>query len=141
MTLYLLPDLNFQLRPQLLKMKPGTRIVSHMWDMGEWEPDEAFTVEGNEAFLWIVPAPVAGRWHVREGTAAGKATSTLTQQFQRDRRHAHAARQDAAVARRVRRRARRSASRSSIPMAPSAALRAQVDGNALVGTTCASPAT
>ncbi len=66
-TLYLLPELNQQLRPQLLAMKPGTRIVSHMWDMGEWEPDEAFAADGSEAFLWIVPARVAGRWKLSDG--------------------------------------------------------------------------
>ena len=65
-TLYLLPDLNQQLRPQLLALKPGTRIVSHMWDMGEWEPDEAFATDGSEAFLWIVPARVAGKWQLRD---------------------------------------------------------------------------
>lgn len=65
-TLYLLPELNQQLRPQLLAMKPGTRIVSHMWDMGEWEPDEAFAADGSEAFLWIVPARVAGRWKLTD---------------------------------------------------------------------------
>src|SRR6185295_3767423 len=54
-TLYLLPDLNQQLRPQLLAMKPGTRIVSHLWDMGEWEADDAVRLEQSEAFLWIVP--------------------------------------------------------------------------------------
>lgn len=66
-TLYLLPELNQQLRPQLLAMKPGTRIVSYMWDMGEWEPDEAFAVDGSEAFLWVVPARVAGRWALSDG--------------------------------------------------------------------------
>ena len=80
-TLYLLPELNFQLRPQLLKMKPGTRIVSYMWDMGEWEPDDVFTVEGNDAYLWFVPASVAGRWLVRSGSWEGELS--LTQQFQR----------------------------------------------------------
>lgn len=65
-TMYLLPDLNQQLRPQLLAMKPGTRIVSHMWDMAEWEPDEAFSADGSEAFLWIVPAQVAGRWKLAD---------------------------------------------------------------------------
>ena len=54
-TLYLLPDLNQQLRPQMLRMKPGTRVVSHIWDMGEWEPDEAIRSSETEAFLWIVP--------------------------------------------------------------------------------------
>jgi SAM-dependent methyltransferase len=82
-TLYLLPDLNFQLRPQLLKMKPGTRIVSHMWDMGEWEADEEFKVEGSDAYLWVVPAPVAGRWVVRDERGFFEGEIALTQQFQR----------------------------------------------------------
>lgn len=82
-TLYLLPDLNFQLRPQLLKMKPGTRIVSHMWDMGEWEADEEFKVEGSDAYLWVVPAPVAGRWAVRDERGFFEGEIALTQHFQR----------------------------------------------------------
>jgi hypothetical protein len=82
-TLYLLPDLNYQLRPQLLRMKPGTRIVSHMWDMGEWESDEAFEVDGSAAYLWIVPAPVAGRWKLEADRFAPETRIELTQQFQR----------------------------------------------------------
>lgn len=82
-TLYLLPDLNYQLRPQLLQMKPGTRIVSHMWDMGEWESDETFIVEGNSAYLWIVPAQVAGRWKLDADRFAPDTQIELTQQFQR----------------------------------------------------------
>jgi Methyltransferase domain len=82
-TLYLLPDLNYQLRPQLLQMKPGTRIVSHMWDMGEWEPDDTFTVEGNAAYVWIVPAQVAGRWKLDADRFAPNTEIALTQQFQR----------------------------------------------------------
>jgi SAM-dependent methyltransferase len=81
-TLYLLPDLNYQLRPTLLRMKPGTRIVSHMWDMGEWEPDDAFKVEASEAFLWVVPAQVAGRWQVRDDRG-WEGELRLTQEFQR----------------------------------------------------------
>jgi len=81
-TMYLLPDLNFQLRPQLLKMKPGTRVVSHMWDMGEWEPDEEFVAAGSEAFLWIVPAQVAGRWTLRD-ESGWEAEASITQRFQR----------------------------------------------------------
>jgi hypothetical protein len=81
-TLYLLPDLNYQLRPQLLKMKPGTRVVSHAWDMGEWEPDEAFVVEGAEGFLWIVPANVAGRWEFRDDRLF-EGVADITQRFQR----------------------------------------------------------
>jgi SAM-dependent methyltransferase len=82
LTLYLLPDLNYQLRPRILSMKPGTRVVSHAWDMGEWEPDEAFKVEANEAFLWIVPARVTGRWSLRD-EGGWTAEIAVTQEFQR----------------------------------------------------------
>jgi SAM-dependent methyltransferase len=60
-TMYLLPAVNRRLRPQLLELKPGTRIVSHDFDLGEWQPDRKTTVRKN-VFLWIVPAKVAGRW-------------------------------------------------------------------------------
>ncbi len=82
-TLYLLPELNQQLRPQILKMKAGTRVVSHAFHMGEWEPDEAFQVEGREAFVWIVPASVAGRWTLKDDRGQLDATLDLVQQFQR----------------------------------------------------------
>jgi SAM-dependent methyltransferase len=60
-TMYLLPNVNRRLRPQLLALKPGTRIVAHDFDLGEWKPDRVTTIRKN-VFLWIVPAPVAGRW-------------------------------------------------------------------------------
>ncbi|MDQ6618189.1 MAG: class I SAM-dependent methyltransferase [Pseudomonadota bacterium] len=82
-TLYLLPALNLQLRPQILKMKPGTRVVSHAFHMGEWEPDEAFQVESRDGYFWIVPANVAGRWNVRDERGTLDVTLDLTQQFQR----------------------------------------------------------
>lgn len=82
-TMYLLPDLNYQLRPQLLAMKPGTRIVSHMWDMGEWEPDEAMAIGDSRAFLWRVPAPVAGRWSLADDPGFFKLDVDLVQKFQR----------------------------------------------------------
>ena len=82
-TLYLLPDLNQQLRSQLLKMKPGTRVVSHLWDMGEWEPDDTLRAGDNEAFVWIVPAAVGGRWRVPEGNGLWEAQIDITQRFQR----------------------------------------------------------
>lgn len=63
-TLYLLPDLNLRLRPTLLQMKPGTRVVAHAFDMAEWQPDETATAAGANAFLWIVPAAVQGGWSV-----------------------------------------------------------------------------
>ena len=81
-TLYLLPELNQQLRPRILKMKPGTRIVSHMWDMGEWEADDAFAVGDSDVFVWVVPASVAGRWRVRDNRG-WEGELNLTQQFQR----------------------------------------------------------
>jgi ribosomal protein L11 methylase PrmA len=55
-TLYLLPSLNVKLRPKLLKeLKPGSRIVSHAFDMGDWKPDQELDVDGRTVYLWIVP--------------------------------------------------------------------------------------
>lgn len=82
-TLYLLPDLNLKLRPLLLKMKPGTRIVSHQFDMREWEPDETMNVDFRDAFLWIVPAQVEGRWTFASDNGDWKAVADLIQSFQR----------------------------------------------------------
>jgi SAM-dependent methyltransferase len=64
-TLYLLPTLNERLRPILLNMKPGTRVTSHQFTMGDWIPDRTDEVEGRQAHLWIVPARVAGVWNLR----------------------------------------------------------------------------
>jgi SAM-dependent methyltransferase len=54
-TLYLLPDLNLKLRPKLLALKPGTRIVSHAFDMGDWKPEVTQVVDGRDVFAWTVP--------------------------------------------------------------------------------------
>lgn len=62
LTLYLLPTLNVKLRPTILGMKPGTRVVSHAFSMDDWQPDQIETVEGRTAYLWIVPAKVEGTW-------------------------------------------------------------------------------
>ncbi len=79
-SMYLLPDLNLRLRPILLKMKPGTRLVSHAFNMGEWQPDETASAAGAMAFLWIVPAQVEGSWNA---TIDGKgAKLQLEQTFQ-----------------------------------------------------------
>ena len=57
-SLYLLPSLNLKLRPKLLKeLRPGSRIVSHAFDMGDWTPDQTIDVEGRTVYLWIVPKP------------------------------------------------------------------------------------
>jgi hypothetical protein len=56
-TLYLLPSINLKLRPKLFKdLKPGTRIVSHSFDMGEWEPEKKIEVDGRYLYLWRIPA-------------------------------------------------------------------------------------
>jgi SAM-dependent methyltransferase len=55
--LYLLPDANLRLRPRLLReLKPGTRIVSHSFDMGDWKPDKEKLVDGDHVYLWTIPA-------------------------------------------------------------------------------------
>ena len=71
-TMYLLPEVNLKLRPKLLTLKPGTRIVSHDWNMGDWEPDETIELRTPEkpvglggksrVHLWIIPADGRGRW-------------------------------------------------------------------------------
>lgn len=66
-TLYLLPSLNLKLRPTILNMKPGTRVVSHAFTMAEWEADQTDSVEGRTAYLWIVPAKVDGTWRLEGG--------------------------------------------------------------------------
>jgi tRNA G37 N-methylase Trm5 len=56
-TMYLLPDVNMKLRPNVLsQMKPGSRVVSHAFDMGDWKPDKTERVNGRTVYLWIVPA-------------------------------------------------------------------------------------
>jgi len=70
-TMFLLPSINIKLRPKILDMKPGTRIVSNTFDMGEWKADETAQVEGCSnwctAHLWIVPAKVGGTWKLAQG--------------------------------------------------------------------------
>jgi len=63
-TTYLLPFVMLKLRPRLLELKPGTRIVSHDFDFGDWRPERKTSIRKN-VFLWIVPARVAGRWRAR----------------------------------------------------------------------------
>ena len=62
--LYVSPTIMLQLRPRLLAAKPGTRIVSHQFTLGEWEPDEQAIAEGASAYLWVVPARVEGTWRL-----------------------------------------------------------------------------
>ena len=78
-TMYLLPEVNLEIRPRILfGLRPGTRVVSHDWDMGDWEPDRRLVVTAPEKivglrkestiYLWVVPARVAGYWR---GTLTG----------------------------------------------------------------------
>ena len=85
-TMYLLPEVNLQLRPKLLALAPGTRIVSHDWDMGDWASERTITLDvpdkavGREKLsrlhLWVVPARVQGLWCARGASLA------LTQRYQ-----------------------------------------------------------
>jgi precorrin-6B methylase 2 len=80
-TMYLLPDLNLRLRPKILEMKPGTRVVSHAFTMEKWQWDQMTIVEGSNAYLWIVPAKVEGTW-TWQGQA-GAVELRLRQTFQK----------------------------------------------------------
>jgi 2-polyprenyl-3-methyl-5-hydroxy-6-metoxy-1,4-benzoquinol methylase len=83
-TMFLLPDINLKLRPKILNLKPGTRIVSNSFNMAEWKADQTVGVKPQEgcdnnfcdAYFWIVPAKVEGAWKFPQGEL------TLSQQFQ-----------------------------------------------------------
>jgi SAM-dependent methyltransferase len=89
-TLYLLPEVNLELRPKILALKPGTRVVSHDWDMGDWPADRSVTVDvpdkriglekTSKVHLWIVPARVNGAWC--GGGKTKRTTLQLDQKFQ-----------------------------------------------------------
>ena len=77
LTMFLLPEINLRLRPKILTMKPGTRVVSNSFDMGDWKADQVTDraekcVDYCNAFLWIVPAKVAGTWQTPQGRLALK---------------------------------------------------------------------
>jgi precorrin-6B methylase 2 len=80
-TMYLTPQLNLKLRPVLLGLKPGTRVVSHSWTMGEWSADQTIEKQGHKAYFWTVPAKVAGTWMLEEGS--DPVELKLTQNFQK----------------------------------------------------------
>lgn len=63
-SLYLFPEINLELRPHLLALKPGTRIISHAFHMADWTPEQHEVVDGNNIYLWTVPARVQGLWRV-----------------------------------------------------------------------------
>jgi methyltransferase family protein len=81
--LYLLPELNLRLLPTFLAMKPGTRIVSYSFGIGDWKPDNRIDSYGQgSAFLWIVPAHVAGAWTFRPVSGGAPFDVELEQMFQ-----------------------------------------------------------
>ena len=96
-TIYLLPEVNLMMRPKLLSMlKPGTRVVSHDYDMGEWPPDLTFTMDApgkpvgrdqtSKVFYWVVPARAAGRWMWQSAGETGAPRAfelALNQNFQK----------------------------------------------------------
>ena len=68
LSMYLLTKINMDLRPRILsELKPGTRVVSHAFDLGDWKPDRHETADGRNVYFWIVPAKVEGRWTVSQG--------------------------------------------------------------------------
>ncbi|MFA7669904.1 MAG: class I SAM-dependent methyltransferase [Burkholderiaceae bacterium] len=82
-TLYLLDSVNVQLRPRLLsELRPGARIVSHAFDMGEWKADERIKVNGITIYKWVVPAQIAGEWEW-EGVDGSSYRVELRQEFQK----------------------------------------------------------
>ncbi|VFR69624.1 hypothetical protein ISE1_4185 [plant metagenome] len=83
--MYLLPQLNLRLRPTLMAMAPGTRIITHQFHMGRWEPDETTLIAHRPGYLWIVPANAGGRWvlNYQLGAGRGQATLDLSQTFQK----------------------------------------------------------
>lgn len=79
-TLYMSERINRELLPRLLRLRPGTRVVSYRWHVGDWPPDRRIVLGGRDIRFWIVPANVAGRW---AWEAAGRRYQlTLTQTFQ-----------------------------------------------------------
>ena len=82
-TMYLLEELNAQLRPTILAMKPGTRVLSNTFSMGDWEPDQVIRVSNGTGYFWTVPANVAGLWTLSGLDENSNVTLKLDQSFQR----------------------------------------------------------
>ncbi len=87
-TMYLLPELNLRLRPTLLKMKPGTRLVTNSFTMGDWEPDEHVNASstgfgGSSGYFWIVPAQVGGEWSFDGMDGNARVRVNITQKYQK----------------------------------------------------------
>lgn len=92
-TMYLLPEFNLKLMPRLLALSPGTRVVSHDWDMGPWQPDETLSLRApdkpvggrdglSSIHLWVVPAQAAGDWRGRIDGLGGEWQIRIRQSYQ-----------------------------------------------------------
>ena len=98
-TMYLLPEVNLKLRPKLLALSPGTRLVSHDWNMGRWEPDETIDLRTPEkpvglggrsrVHLWIVPGDARGHWVLDIARHGAPWALDITQEFQAIEVRAH----------------------------------------------------
>lgn len=83
LALYLLPDLNLKLKPTILAMPPGTRVVSNAFDMGDWPADAVIDLDGGQrAYFWLVPARVQGRWQLDDSAGTTLAELELKQDYQ-----------------------------------------------------------
>ena len=80
LTMYLLPHLNLKLRPQILALKPGTRVASHEFRMGRWIPDETSRIGHASVHLWLVPANAGGEWELRFTQKNGPVTAKFSVQ-------------------------------------------------------------
>ena len=80
LTMYMLQHLTLTLRPAVLDLKPGTRVVSHAFTMEDWAADQTVEQEGRTAYLWVVPAKVEGTWKCGPPSEGGEIV--LTQRFQ-----------------------------------------------------------
>jgi len=83
LTMYLLPDLNLKLRPTILKMAPGTRVVTNSFHMGDWEPDALIGNGYTQGYHWVVPGNAAGKWTIKGIEGSKTASLDLTQRYQR----------------------------------------------------------
>jgi SAM-dependent methyltransferase len=83
LTMYLLPDLNLKLRPTILKMTPGTRVVTNSFNMGDWEPDAPIGDGYPQGYYWVVPGNAAGKWTIKGIESSKVGTLELTQRYQR----------------------------------------------------------
>jgi SAM-dependent methyltransferase len=82
LTMYLLPDLNLKLRPTILKMAPGTRVVTNSFHMGDWEADALIGNGYTQGYYWVVPGNAAGKWTIK-GIEGKTATLDISQRYQR----------------------------------------------------------